>query len=90
MFYNKYNGKPLPLSFVVVCIALFLILLFMRGCISTSLYNNGICSKCGGTYVLKEAVGHSGFTNYIYTCDKCGHLIEVGQYFEKENNNEKI
>ena len=90
MSYNKYNGKPLPLSFLGVCIVLFLILLFMRGCISTSLYNNGICSKCGGTYILKEAVGHSGFTNYIYICDKCGHLIEVGQYFEQENNNEEI
>lgn len=39
-------------------------------------YNNGVC-HCGGHYEYVEAVGHRGTTTYIYSCDKCGHKIEL-------------
>lgn len=39
-------------------------------------YNNGYC-PCGGHYEYVEAVGHRGNTTYIYSCDKCGHKIEL-------------
>ena len=44
-------------------------------------WNNGICSKCGGTYTYQQAIGHHCDTNYIYICDSCGKLIEVDTYY---------
>jgi len=43
---------------------------------SEAKYNNGYC-PCGGHYEYVEAVGHRGTTTYIYSCDKCGHKIEL-------------
>ena len=39
-------------------------------------YNNGYC-PCGGHYEYVESVGHRYSTTYIYSCDKCGHKIEL-------------
>lgn len=39
-------------------------------------YNNGYC-PCGGHYEYVESVGHMYNTTYIYSCDKCGHKIEL-------------
>lgn len=43
---------------------------------SEAKYNNGYC-PCGGHYEYVEAVGHRGNTTYIYSCEKCGHKIEL-------------
>ena len=42
-------------------------------------YNGGVC-KCGGHYVYRQAAGHAYDTDYIYICDKCGRMIELGTY----------
>lgn len=44
-------------------------------------YNNGICSKCGGTYKYSQAVGHRYETCYIYICENCDNLIETVDYY---------
>lgn len=41
-------------------------------------YNNGKCTECGGDYVYFESVGHRSYTTYIYKCENCGHMIEIG------------
>lgn len=46
-------------------------------------YNNGVCKVCGGHYEYQQAVGHYYFTDYIYKCDKCGNVIEVGSIMER-------
>ena len=41
-------------------------------------FNEGICTGCGGQYQFS---GASGMTSpkYYYTCDKCGHTIEMSE-----------
>jgi DNA-directed RNA polymerase subunit RPC12/RpoP len=41
-------------------------------------YNNGICTECGGDYQFTGASGHAT-KKYYYTCDKCGHTIEMSE-----------
>lgn len=41
-------------------------------------YNNGKCTECGGDYVFFEAIGHKNYTTYIYKCENCEHMIEIG------------
>ena len=41
------------------------------------IYNNGICTECGGHYEYEQAVGHREDTTYIYKCNKCDNRIEV-------------
>jgi hypothetical protein len=49
------------------------------------LYNNGICSKCGGTYEYSQAIGHKYETNYIYICNSCNNLIETDHYYREDD-----
>lgn len=51
-------------------------------------YNGGICTKCGGHYIYEQAVAHSYDTDYIYICDKCGHMIELESYRWDEGKEE--
>ena len=39
-------------------------------------WNNGYC-ECGGHFEYEQAVGHQGFTSYLYRCDSCGKHIEL-------------
>lgn len=80
MFYDNRH-QPIPWSFIGILIIILIFLLFIRSCSSSTAYNDGVCSYCGGTYVFKETVGHKYFTNYIYICDNCGKLIEVDTYY---------
>lgn len=63
---------------IVACVAmLFVCVLIFIGCeaINDSSWNNGHCS-CGGDWVYQQAVGHDGYTTYMYKCDKCGKVNE--------------
>lgn len=41
-------------------------------------YNNGVCTQCGGHYVLKDIeMSKNNVNHYYYICDNCGHLIET-------------
>lgn len=51
-------------------------------------YNGGICTKCGGHYIYEQAVAHAYDTDYIYICDKCGHMIELESYRLQEGEEE--
>ena len=51
-------------------------------------YNGGICTKCGGRYIYQQAIGHQVDTDYIYICDKCGHMIELDSYRFDEGEEE--
>ena len=81
--------KILLFAFVII-ILLFSLLIGLGAIVNNyenkeaiKLYNNGICSKCGGTYYYSQAVGHKSETYYIYICDTCNDLIEVNTYWGK-------
>ncbi len=67
----------------ILILILIVVLIISRAC-SAVRYNNGICQLCGGHYVYQQAVGHNYTTDYIYRCDKCGHVIEVDNVFPDE------
>ena len=77
----KSSDSSATLIMIGILIVILLFLTVVRSCSSSTAYNNGICPICGGAYVFKETVGHRYSTNYIYICNKCGHLIESSIYF---------
>lgn len=42
-----------------------------------TLWNDGHCDVCGGTWEYEQAVGHRTSTSYIYVCEDCGKRIEL-------------
>ena len=75
-------------GYIGILITLLVIFFLVNMCASSNKYNNGICSLCGGKYEFKETVGHEYFTNYVYVCNKCGHLIEISYYAQPNKNTE--
>lgn len=57
-----------------------LIVLFAMAFTEIGIWNDGVCLNCGGNYEYIEAVGHGRSTGYIYQCDTCGDVIELGCY----------
>lgn len=41
------------------------------------MYNNGICSECGGKYHLVGASNSHGNRDYVYECSECLYTIEL-------------
>ena len=41
------------------------------------MWNNGICSVCEGDYTFSSATKYRTSHHYYYTCDDCGHTIEL-------------
>jgi len=62
---------------VLIAILLFIGVVFLQESSCNIVYNNGICTRCGGHYIFQQAVGHRYNIRYIYQCDKCGKLIEI-------------
>lgn len=42
-------------------------------------WNNGICPVCEGEYRFSGASQYRTSHCYYYTCDNCGHTIEINQ-----------
>jgi hypothetical protein len=84
MYYHNYGERP-SFGFIGIVILILIVLLFIQSCQSNNIWNNGICS-CGGTYKFQQAVGHYHSTYYMYICDKCGHSIEITNYYPEVKN----
>ena len=41
------------------------------------IYNDGICTDCGGNYEFVSAAKYKNTTYYYYVCDDCGKIIEL-------------
>ena len=42
-------------------------------------YNDGICTICGGEYEFAGSTRTNSSKTYYYTCEDCGHTIEVNR-----------
>ena len=42
-------------------------------------YNDGICTICGGEYEFAGGTRTNSSKTYYYTCENCGHTIEVNR-----------
>ena len=67
---------------LVIVIMMMLVILTITFENDKNIYNDGICSNCGGTYRFKTAAPHSvgksgSLVYYIYECENCHHLIEL-------------
>lgn len=85
-YYRREYSRSFSWEFLAVAIILLIILYLMRSCASENTWNNGICSYCGGHYKFQQAIGHQYSTDYMYTCDKCGHSIEVAHHYQEIDN----
>lgn len=85
-YYRKEYSKSFDWEFLAVAIILLIVLYLIRSCASENIWNNGIYSNCGGHYRFQQAIGHNHYTEYMYTCDKCGHSIEVAHHYPEVNN----
>ena len=44
--------------------------------VSREVYNDGVCSVCGGDYHFQSSVHyHNGADRFYYSCEDCGHTI---------------
>jgi hypothetical protein len=80
-YYRKNHLGSFDWEFLAIAIILLIVLFIVRSCASSTIWNDGICSNCGGHYKFQQAIGHNHYTEYMYTCDKCGHSIEVAQHY---------
>ena len=46
------------------------------------MWNNGICSACSGDYIFNGATKYRTSHHYYYTCEDCGHTIEINSFME--------
>ena len=73
---------------LVILLVIFLIFVFSLALFCShidrnhmdSLYNNGICLKCGGNYNFFTVVGHNSALYYVYMCDNCKNIVEMKDY----------
>lgn len=67
---------------LILAVGLFFSLVFTvktQNNITTEKYNNGICTICGGNYEFSGATRSNSSQYYFYTCEDCGHTIEVNK-----------
>ena len=67
---------------MILVLGLFFVLVLMvkeQNKAMTEIYNNGICTVCGGDYKFSGATMSDASQYYFYTCEDCGHTIEVNK-----------
>lgn len=67
---------------MTLTLGLFFVFVFMakeQDKAMTEKYNDGICAVCGGNYEFSGATRSNASRYYFYTCEDCGHTIEVNK-----------
>ena len=72
---NKIGGAIACLAFWVLISGAFA----LEDNYDNEMWNNGICSVCEGEYNFSGATKYRTSHHYYYTCDDCGHTIEINQ-----------
>ena len=80
-----YSGEESIISGIVgAVVAVAIMTFFIGACISQKkaeieYYNDGICTICGGEYEFAGGTRTNSSKTYYYTCEDCGHTIEVNR-----------
>ena len=72
---NKIGGAIACLAFWVLISGAFA----LEDNYDYETWNNGVCSVCEGEYTFSGATKYRTSHHYYYTCDDCGHTIEINQ-----------
>jgi len=72
---NKIGGAIACLVFWVLISGAFA----LEDNYDNEMWNNGVCSVCEGEYTFSGATKYRTSHHYYYTCDDCGHTIEINQ-----------
>ena len=72
---NKIGGAIACLVFWVLISGAFA----LEDNYDNEMWNNGVCSVCEGEYNFSGATKYHTSHHYYYTCDDCGHTIEINQ-----------
>lgn len=72
---NKIGGAIACLVFWVLISGAFA----LEDNYDNEMWNNGVCSVCEGEYNFSGATKYRTSHHYYYTCDDCGHTIEINQ-----------
>lgn len=77
--YDKQPGlKTVLVSIAIGC--LISVSLTYQNKLEDDAWNGGYCTKCGKPYRLLKVDRFGGTEGeYFYTCDNCGHTIELGE-----------
>ena len=85
-FFAGYNisthqilGGVVGLIFAAGIFFLFVFTVKEQSKAMTEIYNDGICTVCGGDYEFSGATRSNASQYYFYTCEDCGHTIEVNK-----------
>lgn len=85
-FFAGYNisthqilGGIVGLIFAAGIFFLFVFMVKEQNKAMTEIYNDGICTVCGGDYEFSGATRSNASQYYFYTCEDCGHTIEVNK-----------
>lgn len=71
------NRKRKNIITIIVAVSIAITILTLGMVARVSRWNNGICTECGGTYILRDVEGQKRGVTYIYECDHCGKIIEM-------------
>lgn len=77
----RYDSDKYSWEVIGILLLIMAVIWFAEKVWSADKYNNGVCEACGGQYVYQQAVGHRYSTEYIYICDKCGHMIKIDNFY---------
>lgn len=84
MICGNLEGKVKPFVNTIIGILVALAFGFFMTCLmwgetahEEKIWNNGICSSCEGEYTFSGASHYRTSQKYYYSCEECGHTIEV-------------
>lgn len=73
-FFVVHSGFTIVAYFSVLVLLLCLTVSMVTKT-DNALYNNGICSNCGGSYEQVNFDSTTFVSHYIYICDTCENII---------------
>ena len=82
MFICGFGNKYDKIGGAIVCLFFWLAIsgaMYAEDKWDNEMWNNGVCSVCEGEYNFNGATKYRTSHHYYYTCDDCGHTIEINQ-----------
>lgn len=79
-FLKECKNELILIGFLILAFLLLVVGTLAEKKHDEKIYNNGVCTECGGNYIFSGTTHIKNSDNdYYYTCDKCGHTIKVNR-----------